>query len=450
MKRLFVFLLLVLVTLASAQDARSLAMGGVILPDRSAASVNPAYAASSVAGPANSVPLPIGLLNALVNEKLKIGNKVVDETGNTVTTFDILAAIDQASYLNTFIFNLPSSPEEINLDGNEDGQPVLSFEGGSRLSLGTVSYSNDFSLPLNFAAGPVRVGLRPYVFVNGKAVPDADFRKLFTTGSASGTVDVDAAAEAGLAIDVFYAVKLPDALLDDVLKEAGLEGTNLYIGIRGAPFFGLARADASATATIEANTREMSGTYSIDGKAFYSTIGVNGFGYGLVTDLGAAADIPVDGALFSVGLGLKNIGLGVWSGEEYTVTADSANDEELSFSDPAATSRVSFAPNFGVTLNGAYQLDTSALPPLINSVVIAADLGFGTGGFATHVGSEGVFGFENVNLAARAGIGYDDGFKLGLGGGVSFGSVSFDLALASHTAPFTRHQSFGVAASIGF
>ena len=440
----------VLLGCAAAQDARSLAMGGVLLPDRSASAHNPAYAAAQLSGPANSFPIPIGLLNLLVNEKLKIGNEIIREDGKTVTTFDILAAIDQASYLSTFIFNLPSSPTDIDLEVDRDanGKAVarLDFEGGSTISLDSVNYGNDVSLPFSAAAGPMRIGVRPYLVVNGSAVPDADFAKLFTTGTANGAVNLGVAAEAGISLDIFYATKLPDSLL----VGTDVEGTNIYLGVRGSPFFGFAKADASGSATVEVNPDEETASYEIDGTAFVSAIGVSGFGYGVVADVGAAADIPVDGAVFSVGLGLRNIGFGIWSGQEYTVSGDSAEGEGLDFSDPVPATRSFVAPNFGLTLNGAYNLDATGLPPLINSVIIAGDVGFGASGFGVHMGAESVFGFDNVTLAARAGLGYDDGFNLGIGAGLGFGKVSLDFALASHTAPFTTHQSFGIAASLGF
>jgi len=450
LKRFLSLWIAALLCCASAQDARSLAMGGVVLPDRSASVHNPAYAASLRGGPTNTFPVPIGLLNLLVNEKLKIGNEVVRGDGTTVTTFDILAAIDQASYLNTFIFNLPSSPTDINLlvDRDANGEPVarLDFGGGSNISLDSVNYGNDYALPFSAAAGPMRIGLRPYTFVNGSAVPDTDFAKLFTTGTASGTVNLGVAAEAGVTLDVFYATKLPDAML----VGTDVEGANIYLGVRGAPFFGFAKADASGSATVEVNPDGETASYDVDGTAFVSAIGVSGFGYGVVADVGAAADIPVDGAIFSVGLGLRNLGFGIWSGQEYTVSGSSEDDDVVTFSDPVSATRSFVAPNFGLTLNGAYSLDGANLPPLINSVIIASDVGFGASGFGVHLGAESVFGFESVTLAARAGLGYDDGFKLGIGAGLGFGSGSLDFALASHRAPFTTHQSFGIAASIGF
>jgi hypothetical protein len=69
-----------------------------------------------------------------------------------------------------------------------------------------------------------------------------------------------------------------------------------------------------------------------------------------------------------------------------------------------------------------------------------------SGGFAAHMGTELRFG----PFAVRAGAGYQDGLRLGVGAGVRTGPVGLDVALTSHRSPFTDHQAYGVAASLGF
>ena len=408
-------------------------MAGVILPDRSAAVINPAYAASGFEGAANSVPLPIGLINVVSRDVLLPGGE----------SFDILPLIDQASYLNTLIFNLPSSPEEfvITVRNDGSGNPIytVSEEGDLSLLGRTVGFGTAFTLPFHFAAGPVRVGVRPYLYTDMVASPDADLQNLLVSGASEGTLSLEAQAEAGIAVDVFYASKLPDALFE----ASDFEG-EVYVGVRAAPFLGLARADGTARATVNGTVDDAD--FSYEGEGFVSVIGSGGFGFGLETDVGFATSVPLEDGTASFGLSLSNIGLGFWQGSSYTFTGDLESGFEDSVSAPTDDAKTLFSPHWGVHANGAYAFQAAPFLPML----VAADLSY-QGGIKTHLGAEAVFAVaEGTGLAARAGIGYDRGFMVGLGTGLALADISIDLALTAHTAPFSDHQSFGLSASVGF
>ena len=434
----FISLLVVLACgCAFAQNARINAMGGVMLPDRSSATLNPAYTAAGVSGPFFELPVPVGALNAM------------QESFNpSSTAFDVLPIFDQLAYLDTYILNLPSSPDEINISiqPDDEGAPALALgtSGGSDLIFGLadLGYGVDFALPIIVPAGPVNVGLRPYAFVNGVISPDADMQQIFAGGTNTGGLTATVTGEAGVTLDVFYATELPKQLFG----EFDFDG-DIFVGVRGAPFIGLARIDGtgqgSATADLQGSTLDASFDYS--GTGFLSSVATGQLGYGFVTDFGVASNVPVDNAIASFGFGVTNLGVAFWEGQEYSVAGDLNNP--FNISNPTVASRTYFAPNFGVHVNGAYDI---ALAPATD-LLVAADIGYAQSGFQTHLGTEASFGIDdNFGVAARAGVGYENGFNFAVGTGLNVPGVSLDLALTSHIAPFTSHRSFGITTSLGF
>ena len=430
-----VLLLLLCLGLAMAQDSRSIAMGGVMLPDRSATAINPAYSAEGIMGQSYALPLPIGAINALTQPSFNPSS----------SSLDVLPIFDQLSNLSSYIINLPTSPTEhtIKISADEAGQAVLSYDntGGSDLIFGLadIGYGVDYAIPINFAAGPVRVGIRPYVFLNTVLSPDAEMAKLFAGGTNQGGATANVKGEAGVSLDVFYATKLPNELFG----ESEFDG-DIYLGVRAAPFLGLARVDGTGTGQIEAtDINNVSFAYQADG--FVSTVATGQLGYGFVTDLGVATRIPLEGGQADFGLSLSNFGLSLWSGDTYTLSGGS--NAGLAFSDPSAETKVYFSPNLGVHANGAFSTELASNIDML----VAADVGYAVGGFETHLGSEALFGItDDMSIAARAGLGYENGFNFGVGTGFMYSGVSFDLALTSHIAPFTSHRSYGLTTSIGF
>ncbi|MCA9839221.1 MAG: hypothetical protein KC422_20080 [Trueperaceae bacterium] len=427
--------LLLSLGLAAAQDSRSIAMGGVMLPDRSSTAVNPAYSADGIPGQAYALPLPLGALNALTQDSFNPAS----------SSLDVLPILDQVNNLSSYIINLPASPTEhtIKISANEEGQAVLSYanSGGADLIFGLsdIGYGVDYAIPINFAAGPVRVGVRPYVFLNTVVSPDAEMAKLFAGGTNQGGATAQIKGEAGVSLDVFYATLLPNELFG----ESDFNG-DIYVGVRAAPFVGLARVDGNGAGQIEA-TDINNVSFDYEAQGFVSTVATGQIGYGLVTDLGVATVIPVDAGKLNLGLSLSNFGLAIWSGDSYTMTGGSSAGAE--FSSPTAETKAYFSPNFGVHANGAYETE---LASNIN-MLVAADAGYALGAFETHLGTETLFGLsDDMNIAARAGLGYENGFNFGVGTGFSYSGFSFDIALTSHIAPFTSHRSFGLTTSIGF
>ena len=82
----------------------------------------------------------------------------------------------------------------------------------------------------------------------------------------------------------------------------------------------------------------------------------------------------------------------------------------------------------------------------MGQLLLAADFAYDGATSTGHLGAEYPVGI----LALRAGIGYEAGFKLGLGLGLDLASMKLDLALTSHTAPLTGGQVFGITAAVGF
>ncbi len=430
-----IFSLLLFLGLVQAQDSRSIAMGGVLLPDRSATAINPAYSAEGIAGQAYALPLPFGALNALTQESFNPSS----------SSLDVLPIFDQLSNLSSYIINLPASPTEhtLKISANEAGQAVVSYDntGGSDLLVGLsdIGYGVDYAIPINFAAGPIRVGLRPYVFLNTVVSPDAELAKVFASGANHGGATANVKGEAGVSLDVFYATKLPNELFG----ESNYKG-DIYVGVRAAPFIGLARVDGTGTGQIEAtDINNISFDYQADG--FVSSVATGQLGYGFVTDLGVATSLPFNDGQADFGLSISNLGLSFWSGDSYSLTGGS--NAGAAFSNPVAETKVYFSPNLGVRANGAYSTE---LAPDID-MMVAADAGYAVGGFETHLGTETLFDLgNNMNVAARAGIGYENGLNFGIGSGFMYSGFSFDLALTSHIAPFTSHRSYGLTTSIGF
>lgn len=425
---------------AHAQGVRSLGMGGTSTP-ASNGSGNPAFRALPDAGTPFFLPLPLGAVNVLLREEL-------DPRSDQ---FDLLSAFDQVSHLGTLLANPARSPEEIVVSvANDNGVPAVSVDlvGGSplQISQGTpVGYGQTFELPIGFDVGPVSLGIRPYIDADGRLTPLAGFGELFNAGTSSGEVAGRLRGEAGVGVNVSYAGALP-------IPASEAFAGQIFLGVRAEPFVGLARIDGTGTFTVTATENDSGETqfgYEYEGDGFYAVVGQGGIGYGVTGDLGVAVTLPTSDGRLTAGLGVTDLGLGLWQGMEVTVTGDSLGASAQT--GPTPSSRTYLFDRFGVNANLAYEFDTAVLGvPDLGSLLVAADGAYDDGAISGHLGIEGGYDFEMVQLLLRGGGGFDDGLMAGVGAGVRVVGIGVDFAVHTYRSPFTAHQAVGAAVGLVF
>ncbi len=423
-------LLLTALPVAHAQDARALGMGGVRVAGPSAADVNPAFAA--IPGGGASLTLPLGALSAVTRDYW-------DPTG---PNFDALSTFDQASNLGLYLLDPAISPDQVTVSVDANGLSVA-FQGGSPMRLAQPArLSEGLDLPLGGSLGPVHLAVRPFLHVHADLVPGTDTAQVFQGGSPSASATLRADAEAGVAIDVGTALALP-------VPAAALGGGQLYAGVQGSAVAGLARASLDLQGQAQAE-QDSSGNYT--GNVLYSYSGTTALGgltngtvgYGGEAALGLALTLPSPAGTITAGASVRHLGVMVWNLDETQLQADQSS----STSTPLGTvQEVLYARHVRVAANLALDVPSDVLSVPGMRLLVAADGDLDlSGGFASHLGAEARFG----PIAARAGVGYQDGLRLGLGGGFDAGPVGIDVALTTHRSPFTDHQAFGVAASLAF
>jgi hypothetical protein len=464
--RTFATLMVAGAGLASAQDVRALGMGGVLLPGPGLAAFNPAYASypANQWGRGGGIVLPIGLINFFIRPQMNVLNfatnraPYVNDPQNN--PFDLLPIFDQATNLNSFILNPPSSPNELVIDISAqngvrffDGNGnQLQFSSGTGVAIAGSSSSRPlgvnplFRLPINI--GPVQVGLGLFVNVG---TPGISLNQEFLNKLASNTLEPSKTytfatgsfqASAGVALDLAFATSI------------SLPTTTLYVGARGAGYYGLGYVSGTVNAKIDTKPDGSPDTSTLgkyDGTVFISSPfyhpGDSGFGADL--DLGVAADFS--GAQLgapelerlSVGAGvLGGLTFSSWTGQNFKVS-NTDSDPFGAGKGVAATVDSGLTTDPLFTINGA-GLFNVGVPGL--KVLAAADLQIGRSTFSIHLGAEAQFGV----LVGRAGIGYNNGLTFGLGGGVDFGGgLGLDFALTSHTAIFTNgYTAFGIALAL--
>jgi hypothetical protein len=440
---------------ANAQNVRELGMGGALLPGPSLAVYNPAYTAYD---PINfqtdnlgGIPIPLGLINFFLRPQMNpftLYNNI--QTGNSTalsdpnTAFDALAFYDQLTHLNSFIINPPTAPRSLDISygseglllTDENGKPIeltpySSSTTGSSNGVDAANFTPTFRIG-NFAlAIGLFTDLKGPEFNAGPALSAALATGNFQLGQ---TYDYKARVlgSAGVSLGLAYSGAIPIST-----PETG--DFTLYLGGRARGFYGLAYVDAQVDGdiTLDSATSQPKNNYKTT--TFVSYVG-NGYGFGVNADLGVAADVPVgsDKSIVTFGIGVVNlVNYTTWSGTEITYSSDPGTPN---LSKPASRTDALFNPL--VTINAGYSF---RVEELASRVFVAADVQFGQGKFAAHVGAEAKLG----PVYARGGLGYDRGFLVGLGAGLSFTpNVGLDLALTTHTAPFTNHLDFGVAMAI--
>ncbi len=456
-RRPFIILAAIIVcsSFAGAQDVRGLGLGGALVPGPSLGAFNPAFGAYPSDGRGGGLVLPLGLLNFLINPQLNLIGLLTnpaqynDPSNPNSPEFNVLAALDQVTHLNTLILNPVPAPRQINVNvsasgvtlTDQDGRPLeTNFSTSLSNSRGTsaVGVSPLFRIP--FGIGPVQFGLGVFISAGGPSLAiDPKLQADLLAGSGqlppntmySSAVSGAAKASAGIAFDVAFAVPVP------------LPGATLYAGGRGSGFYGLALVDVSALGSLKTdssgNLTSATPDYSVT--VFRADPTNGGFGYGLNVDLGVAVDLP--GATLGVSeLERLNVGLGVvgavdyysWSGTEQTVTSAGT-------SVPVASSRSGGGVDPLVTVNVA---GTFSLAGGLR-VLALTDAQFGRGRLALHLGAEAQFGLFTL----RGGLGLDNGFKFGLGASFDVSNnFGFDLALTTHQAPFYNHTNYGIALAL--
>lgn len=415
---------------ASAQDARSLGMGGVRTPGPGAADVNPAFAAIPAAG-GSSLSLPLGLLSALTR----------DDWNPNAAGFDALATLDEGSHLGQYLLNPAVSPDNVTFTVDASGL-AIAFSGGSAMRLADpTTFSAGFDLPLGGRLGPVTFGVRPYTRVHARFTPGADLKAVFGPGSTSASGTLTASAEAGVAVDVGAALPLP-------IPSAALGGGSLYAGVRLSGIAGLARASAAFQGRAQAR-QDSSGTYTSVTYSYDGTVSVGGLpdgtvGYGAMGALGLAALVPAGRGTLTAGLAARHVGVMIWHLRQTRYQGDQGGS---SSTDLGTVRAVELGQDVQLAANLAYGVREGNLgvPGMGMTLAFDGDLDL-SGGFASHVGTEVRFGPASV----RAGIGYQDGLRLGVGAGLRAGGVGLDVALSSHRSPLTFHRAYGLSASLAF
>jgi hypothetical protein len=450
--------------LAAAQEVRGLGMGGALLPGPSLAQYNPAYAAYDPSGfqpdgLEGGFSVPLGLINIFLRPSmnpLALYNNVQTKNSaaltNPNTAFDALAFVDQVSNLNSYIINPPSAPKRLNINYNNESGISLTDENNAKIDLGGYGGQNgsgsgagsngvgSSNFTPTFRFGNLELGVGVFAGTQGPSFSsDAALSASLASGQFVAGVpygfSARAKGSAGISLGLAYAGGIPVSS-----PETGT--FTVYLGGRARGFYGLAYGDINVQGdvTIDPTSKQPKPSYTTT--TFVSYIG-KGFGFGVNGDLGVAVDLPVNGNQKSVatfGLGVINlVNYTTWSGEETTSAPDSSGTQ-VSSTKPASRTDAIFNPLF--TVNAGYSFRVEEIS---SRVFIAADAQIGQGKFAAHLGAEAKLG----PVFARGGIGYDRGLIFGLGAGLIFApNFGADVALTTHTAPFTNHLDFGIALAL--
>ncbi len=437
------------------QGVRSLGMAGLVLPGPGAAYLNPAYAAfpAGLYGFDAGFQLPVGLLGLVLrpesNPLPALSN--LSNLTNENSPFDALSFYDQLSHPFQFLINPASSKAFINPN---TGYPEIQIEveaGGIRitdyqgnpinldLGLGTPTGvgSSKALTPGPIFRIPLSLGSNLYLdfglFAGGFGLglsPNQELRRALQRGNLEPNTEyaliLNGSAQAGLSLGFGYATRLPDLPIPDF-------GTaRLYAGTRGEAFYGLAYLEGNGSVGVQTNAQ---GQFDPNqppiyrGSVFYTLPG-NGSGFGARADVGVVMETQGT----TVGLGIRNaLGFARWSGTELRWDGTSSNP----ISGQSERSSFGFVPAF--FLNAA-----TRLPLEVGTLIVGGDLGYEASLFG-RLGAEYGLGPARV----RAGLGFDNGFRFGLGAGFVGPGFTLDAALTTHRAPIVGNTVFGIALSLG-
>jgi hypothetical protein len=437
-----------------AQSVRSLGMAGLVLPGPEAAHLNPAYAAYPAGqyGSEQGLRLPLGLLGLVLRPE---SNPLPGLSGLANLTkenspFDLLTFYHQLTYPNEFLINPASSRAflnpntgypEIQIVVEANGIRITDYRGNPiplDLELGEagvaatkaltpapllrvpLSLADNLFLDLGIFAGGFGLGLSPndslrQALRSGQLSPNSEYAAVLSTS-----------AQSGISLGFGYAARLPD------LPIPNLTPLKLYLGSRGEAFYGLAYLEGNLSIGLQTDSQ---GRFDPNrppvyrGTVFYSVPG-SGNGFGVRADLG----VVIETQSATLGLGIRNLlGFVRWSGTELRWNGSPGDP----VSSQAERSSSGFVP--AIFLNAATQVPLEA-----GTLLLGGDLGYQSRLYG-RIGGEYSFGPARL----RAGLGFDNGLRFGLGAGFVGAGFSLDTALTTHRAPVVGNTVFGLAVSLG-
>ena len=437
-----------------AQSVRSLGMAGLVLPGPEAAYLNPAYAAYPAGqyGSERGLRLPLGLLGLVLRPE---SNPLPGLSGLANLTkenspFDFLTFYNQLTYPNEFLINPASSKAflnpntgypEIQIVVEANGIQITDYRGNPiplDLELGEVgvaatkaltpapllrvpfSLADNLFLDLGIFAGGFGLGLSPndslrQALRSGQLSPNSEYAAVLSTSTQSG-----------ISLGFGYAARLPD------LPIPNLAPLKLYLGSRGEAFYGLTYLEGNLSIGLQTDSQ---GRFDPNrppvyrGTVFYSVPG-SGNGFGVRADLG----VVIETQSATLGLGIRNLlGFVRWSGTELRWNGNPGDP----VSSQAERSSFGFVP--AIFLNAATQVPLEA-----GTLLLGGDLGYQSRLYG-RIGGEYSFGPARL----RAGLGFDNGLRFGLGAGFVGAGFSLDTALTTHRAPVVGNMVFGLAVSLG-
>ena len=437
-----------------AQSVRSLGMAGLVLPGPEAAHLNPAYAAYPAGqyGSEQGLRLPLGLLGLVLRPE---SNPLPGLSGLANLTkenspFDLLTFYNQLTYPNEFLINPASSKAflnpntgypEIQIVVEANGIQITDYRGNPiplDLELGEAgvaatkaltpapllrvpfSLADNLFLDLGIFAGGFGLGLSPndslrQALRSGQLSPNSEYAAVLSTS-----------AQSGISLGFGYAARLPD------LPIPNLTPLKLYLGSRGEAFYGLAYLEGNLSIGLQTDSQ---GRFDPNrppvyrGTVFYSVPG-SGNGFGVRADLG----VVIETQSATLGLGIRNLlGFVRWSGTELRWNGNPGDP----VSSQAERSSFGFVP--AIFLNAATQVPLEA-----GTLLLGGDLGYQSRLYG-RIGGEYSFGPARL----RAGLGFDNGLRFGLGAGFVGAGFSLDTALTTHRAPVVGNTVFGLAVSLG-
>jgi len=438
-----------------AQSVRSLGMAGLVLPGPEAAYLNPAYAAYPAGqyGSERGLRLPLGLLGLVLRPE---SNPLPGLSGLANLTkenspFDFLTFYNQLTYPNEFLINPASSKAflnpntgypEIQIVVEANGIQITDYRGNPiplDLELGEVgvaatkaltpapllrvpfSLADNLFLDLGIFAGGFGLGLSPndslrQALRSGQLSPNSEYAAVLSTS-----------AQSGISLGFGYAARLPD------LPIPNLAPLKLYLGSRGEAFYGLTYLEGNLSIGLQTDSQ---GRFDPNrppvyrGTVFYSVPG-SGNGFGVRADLG----VVIETQSATLGLGIRNLlGFVRWSGTELRWNGNPGDP----VSSQAERSSFGFVP--AIFLNAATQVPLEA-----GTLLLGGDLGYQSRLYG-RIGGEYSFGPARL----RAGLGFDNGLRFGLGAGFVGAGFSLDTALTTHRAPIVGDTVFGLALSFGW
>jgi hypothetical protein len=410
-------------------NARSLGMGGVVLPGGGGEGFNAAYRA--VPAPPNArhdVPLPLGLVQLAMNPPVLDPND---------PDFDIYELSNQ-------VFNPPWNLQLVSPQTPSDDIVVELGRDRMAIQLGEIRtlFPDRRSTLGNIGRGPAfGVGVGPFYagaaaevhyendLLMNPALHDALARgEPFETNTRYALED-SAVGQAVASFEVSWAG--PIVRNDDTRIRRGMA---LFGGVRPRLLRGLAYGSSGNVLTFDtADTLLKTSPVELDYQGFIRQAGPGSAGWGHSLDLGA---VWMNDAL-EIGLGVNDVVSRVhWAVEESSTQRDTVLND---FTRTILANHVPFSSELPATttLNVAYRTEF---------LLVAADAVHSMGRTSAHLGGEVWFG----PLATRAGLGLDTAEQLQFGGGVGLrlGRVGLDLGLATHSRNLSRERGLELGAGL--